>query len=612
VRTLFAVFLTMGLLASAGLAQPKVTQVSNAASSALPPLQNANIAQGSYFAIYGSGFGADSSVCGANYGNCYWNPYPLPTSIKGTSVSVTVSGTTKAAYIEFAAAFSSTYSQINAVLPSDTPMGSGSLTVTSNGQISATFPITVVPSSFGTFTFNSAGTGPGIITDANYHLLTPFHTAKPGQTLILWGTGLGPVPDASAEAATPPTQTNLCATASSCPVTVWVGGQKASVPYAGRASYTAEDQIVFVVPQVLTGCYVQVAVQTGSQTGSVVGNFTSMPVDPAGATCSDAPGIGIDYNDIASVVANKGSAKVLAVSMLSNYLNLNIPLIGSVPWDNDTITGQIGTFSASVLDAFQGFALAPSVGNCTVSPFLQYPPAADPAAASATFLNAGSQLSFQGPNGAVSVGLDVDQAGKDTGYGGTSGGDPVGGKTIQELIATCPKSNGCIPYFLTPTFGISSGTYTVTGAGGSDVGAISGNIQVSSEAASFKWTNQSSVTANPIPRNSPLTITWTGGDPAGFVDITAIASTLQSGVEPLPSTPGILVECIAAVGEGKFTIPTYVLQSLPSTASSMATVPPGELLVGPASGAQKIATPTGLDAAYIFYHFIQGQNVSWQ
>jgi hypothetical protein len=322
--------------------------------------------------------------------------------------------------------------------------------------------------------------------------------------------------------------------------------------------------------------------------------------------------------------------------MLSNYLTLNIPLLGILPWDNDTISGQIDTFSSYTLSAFQGFTLAPSVStttspNCSVSPFLEYPPPPDPATAYATFLNAGNSLSIQGPNGTVSVGQDIlTTGGKPVAYGGASGGDPVGGETVENLISGCPASskNNCAPFFLTDTgwgtaswtWSIVPGTYTVTGTGASDipsgatlslVGALSGSIQVSTAAAGFKWTNQSSVTANAIPRDTPLTITWTGGDTNGFIDITAIASTLATGL-PAANTPGILVQCIAPASTGTFTIPTYVLQSLPSTVSSTALVPPGELLVGPASGAQKITEPSGLDAAYIFYHFIEGQNVSWQ
>jgi hypothetical protein len=135
---------------------------------------------------------------------------------------------------------------------------------------------------------------------------------------------------------------------------------------------------------------------------------------------------------------------------------------------------------------------------------------------------------------------------------------------------------------------------------------------VSSAAAALSWTNQSSVTSSPISRNTPLTVTWTGGDPNGFVEIVATASTAQSPAGPTSNTPGILVECIAPASAGTFTIPVYVLQSLPSTASSQSIVPPGYLQVGPSSGAVKIPAPTGLDAAYLFYHYIQGANVVWQ
>ena len=114
----------------------------------------------------------------------------MPTTLGGSSVSVTVGSTTVPAFLYFASA-----GQINAVLPSTTPTGTGTITVTYNNQTSATAPITVVASSFGAFSVNEAGSGPGIITDANYVVNSLTHTAKPGQALILWGTGLGAAPD---------------------------------------------------------------------------------------------------------------------------------------------------------------------------------------------------------------------------------------------------------------------------------------------------------------------------------------------------------------------------------------------------------------------------------
>ena len=125
-------------------------------------------------------------------------------------------------------------------------------------------------------------------------------------------------------------------------------------------------------------------------------------------------------------------------------------------------------------------------------------------------------------------------------------------------------------------------------------------------------TNQGSITSGPIPRNTPLTITWSGGDPEGFVEIVAIASTDQSGITPPATTPGILAQCVTPARLSSFQILPWVLQALPSTTSSTALIPPAYLMVGPVSGAVKIATPSGLDAAYLFYHYLQGASVTWQ
>ena len=140
-KSVLAILAIFVLLGTAAFAQPVVTQISNAASASLSvpapqsgwnTLPNGSIAQGSYFTIYGNGFGGAAAI---------WNPYPLPTDVGGTSVSVTVGQNAPvAAYIEFAAQLSG-YSQLNAIMPSSTPTGSGTLTVTYNGQTSAPAPI---------------------------------------------------------------------------------------------------------------------------------------------------------------------------------------------------------------------------------------------------------------------------------------------------------------------------------------------------------------------------------------------------------------------------------------------------------------------------------------
>lgn len=613
-KTFCAIVLTLGLLASLGLAQPSITQISNAASASLSvpsttagvwqTLPNGNIAQGSFFSIYGTGLAADSATCGALVSGspCIWPPsYPLPTALNGTQVSVTVSGTTVQAYVEFAAQFnnlSPPLAQVNAVLPSNTPVGTGTLTLTYSSQ-STTVPITVVASSFGTFAFNAAGSGPGIIMNSKYSAFTPFHTATPGETVILWGTGLGPA-DPSTEQSAPPAVINLCGSGKTCPVTVWVGNQKGTVSFAGRSGYTAIDQINFTVPPGTQGCYVSVAVETTNGSSQVTSNFTSMAVDPNGAACQDADGI--NYGDISAAVTANKKASVGVISLLSNYLDI----VGLALWDNDTVNGEIGTFTTAQLDAFQGFTLSPSVNNCTVSQFEGFPPPKDPILPGVTYLDAGAALSIKGASGTQPVPMNTD---------GEGYGNLVGGAYI-----TCPASNPGCPnllggsgepaFYLDSNTNIIATTYTVSGTGGSQVGAFSGPITVSSSAASFVWSNKSSVTAAPIPRSTPLTITWTGGDPNGYVDITAIASTVV-GLLPAANTPGVLVECLVPSVPNSFSIPTFVLQAMPPSANNSLLA--GEILVGPASGGVPITpTPSGLDAAYLFYHFINGQTVAWQ
>lgn len=629
-KTLFAIIMSFGLLATAASAQPTVTQISNAASESLSvagpqsgwlTLPNGSIAQGSYFTIYGNGLAANVSTCGGGYANCLWPPsFPLPNAVQGTSVSITIGNNAPvAAYIEFAAQITPTLAQVNAVLPSVTAVGSGTLTVTYNNATSAPVPITVVPSSFGIFAINQAGTGPGIITDANYKPITPFHTATPAQALILWGTGLGPAPDPSTEGSAGPCPSGCDLRGPNLSVTVWVGNQQANIAYAGRApGYTAEDEIVITVPGgVTTGCYVSVAVQTGPPGGTqITSNFTTMAVDANGATCQDADGV--NMNDIASLVGSKGSANVAALGLLSTVWNIN--LTGNfILWDNDTVDGQVGTYDTAALELFRGFTRVPSVNSCTAIPYSGYPPPADYGLGYVTYLDAGPSLSIQGPISTQSVAKN--STGQYDGLvgGATTANDAVVAITGEETpFYWDSASNGDGTFNLT---GIASGNYTVIGPGGAAVNAFTWTLDVSSAAASFAWTNSGTFatqTGTPIiPRNTPLNITWTGGDPQGFVDITLIGSTVQN---LLPSTadpePGVYVECIVPANSGSFNVPTYVLQALPQT--TVNGTPgnsdiPGFVLVGPASAVTKISpAPTGLDAAYLYYRFISGYTVNWQ
>src|ERR1700694_4070858 len=144
------VYLLLALSAGA-YAQPSITsaRIQNAASNVLPGTPGGAIGQGSLFILYGSGLGPGTLVSTA---------YPLQKTLAGTSVSVTVNGTKVDALMVYTSA-----AQVAVLLPSSTPAGKGTITLTYNGTISASAKIQVVPSSFGIFTLNQNGNGPAVV-----------------------------------------------------------------------------------------------------------------------------------------------------------------------------------------------------------------------------------------------------------------------------------------------------------------------------------------------------------------------------------------------------------------------------------------------------------------
>jgi len=250
----------------AAFAQPVINSQGavNSASYRTPGLPGSGVAQGSIFTVFGTGLGPDSFAQAGSF--------PLPTTLGGTSVTVTIGNTPTPAIVLFASSY-----QVNAILPSTTPLGTGTVTVTYNNQTSAPAPIQVVASAFGIFAYNSGGSGQAIATDTNYQLNTITHTFHPGDYVFLWGTGLGPIDASDVE---PPPAGSLPGT-----ITMHVGNPTAPVDYHGRAPCCAGlDQIVFQVPAEVEGCYVPVGVETGAG----VNNVGTIAVSSSGQTCSDS------------------------------------------------------------------------------------------------------------------------------------------------------------------------------------------------------------------------------------------------------------------------------------------------------------------------------------
>lgn len=209
--------------------------------------QFSSVAPGSWIEIYG----ASLSNTTRGWTLADFTGLTAPTSLDGVSVSI--GG--KQAFIDYV-----NPGQINALLPSDTPLGNQQIIVTNGSKSSAPYPVTVNATQAGLLAppnFNVAGVqyAVAIFTDGAYALpagsLAGVNTrpARPGDVLTLYGVGFGPViPD------TPAGQLAQQLTTLALPFQMNIGGAPASLLYYGLApNFTGLYQFNLMVPSVPAG-----------------------------------------------------------------------------------------------------------------------------------------------------------------------------------------------------------------------------------------------------------------------------------------------------------------------------------------------------------------------
>lgn len=535
------------LIATAVYAQqPVAGGVVNAGSYAFAGLPNAAIAQGSLFVLFGSNLGP-ATLQGAP-------SFPLQTTLAGTAINISVGGTTTQALMIYTSA-----SQAAAILPSRTPVGTGTLTVTFSGQTSAPLSMQVVQSNFGSFTLNQAGSGAAVILDGSFAAITSLHPATPNQVVALWGTGLGPI---TGDETQPPAGGDM----PSVPVELFVGTTKASVSYRGRApGFAGVDQINFQVPPGQLGCNIPVAVKIGS----LVSNFATMAVS-TGGTCSDSNGISADTLQLLN---SRGNIAIGNVVLSRNTQQISLP----PPLPSQSTTTETGSavFARYTRDAFLQSASSfssVSVGGCVVATFRGESAVA--ALGSYTGLDAGPAINVIGPNGSRSLSKSTQLAG------------------TYSAQLTGPNQ----PPYLTP------GNYTVNAQGGADVGAFQAMLTAGS---SLNWLNQSSIST--VNRSQDLQILWAGGG-NGLVTISGVSVSGTSS-----SSAGGVFTCLAPANAGQFTVPSVVLLALPPSfqaSSGGITIPAGFLFVGTQTNSS--FTASGLDQGFALYTDSTGKGVSFQ
>jgi uncharacterized protein (TIGR03437 family) len=506
----------------------------NAANRIGGGLPSYGVAQGSLFAVVGKGVGpADSQQA----------TFPLPASagLGGVSIKVAVGGSTVDAIMVYVSA-----NEVDAILPSSTPLGTGTVTVT-NSDSTATAPITVVKSAFGIF---SSPGGYSLVfnvgDDGTPTPVSPTQSAQAGHNIMINGTGLGAIAsDETQSGATDVPGTEI---------KVWIGAKEATVVSAGRGTccagidpkfpypqgIAAWDVIVATVPDGIEGCQVPVAVQIGS----TVSNVGILPVRSAGGLCLDLTGIDFSNPSILSGMIKTG---------LINFTRVAVKVsTGAVTVDSLSDVGaaaftrvDLGTDPVQIpVQALSGL-LARTTGACTVfvfnSAFLVPPDPATPPGNPQTLLDAGPAINVKGANGSKSMTKQ-----KDGGYGGTFAS-----------VSTIPLPTGVITQGGPPF--LEAGAFpTDNGGGGADIGPF--NITLNNPKP-VVWSNMDQITT--VNRAQGVTIRWTGGDPDTFVGIAGTANIVQGTV----GIGGGFV-CTEKATAGQFTVPSFITLGLPAVNNS--------------------------------------------
>ncbi len=530
-RILFTVSAALGAV-SLGFAQaPTVTDVLDAGA------YTSTLAQGTVFVVKGTNLCTTSQT----------TTLPYKTSaLSGVTIQLTpvAGGAPISAYMIY------TYcqggvTQLAAVLPSNAAAGDYNVTVTSAGGTSAPFKTTVVARKFGIMTQNGSGSGralvQNVVSQSQYDLngftkgAVPGagfqrSPAYPGETLIVWGMGLGAATGFDAQAP----GSGLDFLGQGLDVKVQVGNKTITPIYAGRSNlFPGLDNVVFTLPSdVQTGCFVPFQVTVAGKAS----NSATLAIAPnsQASACADP-----NYNTDTLTRLDAGGGLVVG---LFNLLGLNTSASfggQTFSFRSESISGAFSRFTADQVNEIPNVASLAAGGACQV---------------------------FRVTSGTAGVATPTDVTNLDAGTI-TLNGPNVNNRPLTEtkntysLALTTPPSTAQL---------IAAGTYTLTGAGGTDIGPFTASVNVNTP---LTITGSLPSTVN---RGQNLAIAWTGGG-TDIVEIVGSSSALLSG-NPSNNTAvydsGTFI-CTTTADKGSFTVPSSILQQLPATPPPTGSTPNG-------------------------------------
>ncbi len=552
-------FLTLAVGVAAGQA-PSISSVFNAAGNVVQGLPNSGIAPGAIFVVQGVNMGPSTLTFAPNAFQS--------ANLDGTSISVSVGSTTTNALMYYTSA-----GQLAALLPSNTPLGSGSMIVNYQGSASVAFAVSVVQNNVGVFTFSQNGQGVAIATYPDYSLVsavpgtgsladtcttagqacpdTYTGAAHPGDVLTLWATGLGAVSGGDSAASLGQQIT--------VPVTLWIGGVSVPVSYQGRSGCcVGEDQIQFTMPSnVPTGCAVPIVLQIGT----LVSNSTVMPIASSGRSCTP------QNPALTSAVVQALTTATTPLTIASFQLGRSIS----------------GVSSAGVFYEDSGAASFGQVSLTYNTPPL---PTQNIVLSSFDSLPFGTCMAYNaGTNGNPFLISNV--AGSDPGAITVTG--PSGQLPMTDRGGTPTEYSAIFSPFGTY---FSGGAYTVAGAGGTGsniIGPFKVNFNITAPAPTWGGSDQNRLVTAGVTRANGFTINWTSGSANYNVVISGYSDTDNTGMT------GAGFSCMVPSTLGTFTVPPSVLLALPSG-------PYTEIDFKPELPARNF-TATGLDVGLLGFQY---------
>lgn len=555
----------MGLLQ----AQPVLHRdgVVNGASFRPNGFPGGQMAPGGLISIFGQGFGPQAGVHAPSF--------PLPEELGPLQTQARINDQLRCRLLYVSD------TQINCQLPDGLVGDRIRLRIQTTLGLSDEIEVPLGPSGFGFFTQERNGRGP--LTAQNFvdapdpqnrfRFNAGNNPARPGQVMVFWGTGLGPV-DPPVMAGEPSQGLRLAIHQPE----VWIGGLQAQVQYAGRApGFAGLDQVQVVLPDgVPAGCAVPVLLRQQDRLSNIGTIATVREQNRSRCVDSFEPVLsGLSHG---SIVLGHGFGR-LGPGQLGPvagyggpYPPKPHPFVTPGPGYGGGVRRGPGGVGSNGIGQYGIFAgMHPFAGGDGLPPgSLYFNLGPDVVTARFVRLAEGATYDVGLPpvatNSCVSHGLGP--YGVSDIFNGAverldAGNLLISGPGVALTLSPIPTAKGPLYAAKLPA-PLQEGTYSATGLGGPDVGPFGPATVQTPELVAVTTTLEP---GTEISKAAGLTINWTGGRTQDIVLIRGRVFQIPAGVtrpvaNPMAYSSQVFI-CTASAGAGEYTVPSDILALLP-------------------------------------------------